>query len=92
MTALPEVQQSLDLLAKIRQALETKDFTVLLLMAEAYSHSIRHLAGLDNAAVIKQLLVAHEAVETSLYQLQREVNAQLEQVTQDKINHAYQAV
>lgn len=91
MGSLPEVQQSLDLLDKIQQALEIKDFTALLPMAEAYSLAVQHLEEMDNQAGIQQLLAAQEVVETSLYQLQREVNAQIEQVTQDKINHAYQA-
>ncbi|PIJ46153.1 hypothetical protein [Tatumella sp. OPLPL6] len=91
MGSLPEVQQSLDLLDKIQQALEIKDFTALLPMAEAYSLAVQHLEEMDNQAGIQQLLAAQEGVETSLYQLQREVNAQIEQVTQDKINHAYQA-
>lgn len=91
MASLPEVQQSLDLLDKIQQALEIKDFTALLPMAEAYSLAVQHLEEMDNQAGIQQLLAAQEGVETSLYQLQREVNAQIEQVTQDKINHAYQA-
>ncbi|WP_143056399.1 hypothetical protein [Rosenbergiella nectarea] len=92
MVALPEVQRSLDLLDKMRQALEVKDFTALLPMAEAYSESVRHLGQIDNAAVVKQLLLAQEGVETSLYQLQRDVNSRIDQGTQDKINHAYQAV
>ena len=91
MALLQEVRQSLDLLDKIQQALEIKDFTALLPMAEAYSHAVRHLEDMDNQAMIQQLLAAQEGVETSLYQLQREVNAQIEQVTQDKINHAYHA-
>lgn len=91
MAVLPEVQQSLDLLDKIQQALEIKDFTALLPMAKAYSHAVQHLEEMDNQAGIQQLLAAQEGVETSLYQLQREVNAQIEQVTQDKINHAYHA-
>ncbi len=91
MASLPEVQQSLDLLDKIQQALEIKDFTALLPMAEAYSLAVQHLEEMDNQAGIQQLLAAQEGVETSLYQLQREVNAQIEQVTQDKINHAYHA-
>lgn len=91
MASLPEVQQSLDLLDKIQQALEIKDFTALLPMAEAYSHAVRHLEEMDNQAMLQQLLAAQESVESSLYQLQREVNARIDQVTQDKINHAYHA-
>ena len=91
MALLPGVQRSLNLLDKIQLALDMKDFAALLPMAEAYSHAVRHLEEINNKAVIQQLLTAQGAVETSLYQLQRDVNAQIEQVMQDKINHAYQA-
>ncbi|MBT0722898.1 hypothetical protein HH682_00265 [Rosenbergiella sp. S61] len=91
MVVLPEVQQSLDLLDKIQHAVAVKDFVALLPMTEAYSQSIMQLGKIENEGVVKQLLAAQDSVETSLHQLQRDVKTRIEQVTEDKISHAYHA-
>jgi len=92
MTTFSQVEGCLELLNRIQEALTEKNFTALLPMVQAYSESVRQIEQIDSAGIIKQLLAAQEDVETSLHQLQRDVSGKIEQVTQDKVNHAYHAL
>ncbi|MBT0728223.1 hypothetical protein [Rosenbergiella australiborealis] len=90
--SLNSVAQSIDVLNRLQQAIDERDYLALLPITDAYYASVRRLDKASDRPLTSTLLAAHKTVETSLYQLRDDVEAMIHQTTQDKIKLAYQAV